>query len=279
MTATATAITVDAARARAIPSSSRMLWHQTRYDLLRSWRNRQSRFFSVFLPVVLLLLFTTLFGKYTVYVTGGSLKQTYYYVPGLIALGIVNAGCMSLAVAIVSERQGGVLKRRRSKPVPPWILVGGRCLTALTTVFAVTLVLLAVGAFGYNTEPRAMAVPGLVATIAVGTAAFACIGFGVTPFLRDPESAQTTVQAFALPLYFISTIFLPPHLVPASLRHIAAVFPVEHLSHALFTAYNPHLTGAGFDLPDLAIITAWGTAGLMLALRRFDWMPLPPKSR
>jgi ABC-2 type transport system permease protein len=163
--------------------------------------------------------------------------------------------------------------------VPPWILVGGRCLTALATVVAVTLVLLSVGALGYNTEPRATAVPGLVATIVVGTAAFACIGFGVTSFLRDPESAQTTVQAFALPLYFISTIFLPPHLVPPTLRHIAAVFPVEHLSHALFTAYNPHLTGPGFDISDLAIITVWGVAGLLLALRRFDWMPIAPRPR
>lgn len=257
----------------------RMLWHQIRYDLVRSWRNRQSRFFSVFLPVILLVIFTTLFGKYTVYVTGGSLKQTYYYVPGLTALGIVSAACMSLAVTIVTERQSGVLKRRRSKPVPPWVLIGGRCLTALATVCAVTLVLLAVGAFGYGTVPRAAAIPGLVFAVVLGTSAFACIGYAVTPFLHDPESAQTTVQAFALPLYFISTIFLPPHLIPPTLRHIAAVFPVEHLSHALFVAYDPHLTGAGFDLTDIGIITAWGLAGLFLALRRFEWMPIPSSHR
>lgn len=55
MTATTTAVTVDTTRSGVAPSLARMLWHQTRYDLLRSWRNRQSRFFSVFLPVVLLL--------------------------------------------------------------------------------------------------------------------------------------------------------------------------------------------------------------------------------
>ena len=279
MTATATAASVDTSPERSPRPIPRLLWHQSRYDLLRSWRNRQSRFFSMFLPVVLLVIFTTLFGRFTVYVTGGSLKQTYYYVPGLTALGIISAACMSLAVTIVTERQSGVLKRRRSKPVPPWILIGGRCFTALATVCAVTLVLIGVGAFGYDTVPRPTAIPGLVFTVVVGTAAFACIGFGITPFLRDPESAQTTVQAVALPLYFISTIFLPPHLIPPTLRHVAAIFPLEHLSHALFVAYNPHLTGAGFALSDLAIVTAWGVVGLFVALRRFEWMPIPPRPR
>jgi ABC-2 type transport system permease protein len=255
----------------------RMLRHQARYDLLRSWRNRQTRFFAVFLPVILLIMFTTLFGKYTVNAPGGPLKQNFYYIPGLTALGIINAACLNLAIAVVTERQNGILKRRRSKPVPAWVLVGGRGVTALVSVLVVTAVLLVLGGIGYGVLPRAAALPGLACTLVVGTAAFACIGYGMVPFLRDPESAQTTTQAFMLPLYFISTIFLPPRLVPPTLRHIAQWFPVEHLSHSLFITFNPHLTGSGFDGTDLAVITAWGLAGLAVALRRFRWAPTTAK--
>jgi len=52
------------------------------------------------------------------------------------------------------------------------------------------------------------------------------------------------------------------------------VFPVRHLASALLTAYNPYTTGLGFAGKDLLIVAAWGVGGLLIALRRFSWMPL-----
>ena len=42
---------------------------------------------------------------------------------------------------------------------------------------------------------------------------------------------------------------------------------------AFFTSYDPTATGAGFELGDLAIVAAWGVAGLLLAVRFFRWKP------
>jgi len=49
---------------------------------------------------------------------------------------------------------------------------------------------------------------------------------------------------------------------------------VRHLAAALLTAYNPHTTGAGFAVTDLLIVAAWGVGGLLIALRRFSWLPV-----
>jgi hypothetical protein len=43
---------------------------------------------------------------------------------------------------------------------------------------------------------------------------------------------------------------------------------------ALLVAYNPHTTGLGFAGKDLLIVAAWGAAGLLIALRKFRWLPL-----
>jgi ABC-2 type transport system permease protein len=55
---------------------------------------------------------------------------------------------------------------------------------------------------------------------------------------------------------------------------VGEIFPVRHLANALLVAYNPHTTGLGFAGPDLLIVAAWGAAGLLIALRKFSWLPL-----
>ena len=52
------------------------------------------------------------------------------------------------------------------------------------------------------------------------------------------------------------------------------IFPVRHLANALLVAYNPHTTGLGFAGRDLLIVAAWGAAGLLIAVRKFSWLPL-----
>jgi ABC-2 type transport system permease protein len=77
-----------------------------------------------------------------------------------------------------------------------------------------------------------------------------------------------------LPLYFISGVFVATSTLPHWLVDVAGVFPVRHLAAALLTAYDPHTRGAGLAGTDLLIVAAWGAAGLVVALRRFNWNPL-----
>ncbi|HKA67391.1 MAG TPA: hypothetical protein VKG03_05740, partial [Solirubrobacterales bacterium] len=59
-----------------------LVGHQFRYDQKAFWRNPASVFFTVMFPVVLLLIFATVFGSQTVDVRGG-IKTTTYYVPAI----------------------------------------------------------------------------------------------------------------------------------------------------------------------------------------------------
>ena len=62
--------------------------HQFRYDQKAFWRNPASVFFTVMFPVILLLIFGTVFGGQTVEVRGG-IDTTAYYVPAIITLSVI----------------------------------------------------------------------------------------------------------------------------------------------------------------------------------------------
>ncbi len=257
----------------ALPASASITAHQFRYDLLAFFRNGQARFFTLALPVAFLLIFATVFRDKTVPVPGGLIHTSVYYVPGIIALGIIQAAVSNLAISVTAQRENGILKRRRATPVSAGVLITSRALTAVTVSLAMTGVLAAIGWFAYSAHIPAAHVAALVVTVLVGAASFAALGFALTTVIHGADSAQPTIAALTLPLYFISGIFLATTLLPHWLLNVAGVFPVRPFQQALLAAYNPYSPGTGFAGHDLLVMAAWGIAGLLVAIRRFRWTP------
>jgi ABC-2 type transport system permease protein len=253
-----------------------MALHQFRYDLRAFLRNRQSRFFTLALPVLFLVIFASVFGGNgnTVKVAGGRIDTSIYYVPGIIALGIIAAAFVNLVISVTAQREAGMLKRRRATPVPASAIIAGRALTAVVTALGIAVVLLAIGWIGYGANIPARTAPALVLTVVVGALSFCCLGYALASVIRDQDAAQPITQAVMLPLYFISGVFVAAATLPHWLVDVAAIFPVRHLAAALLVAYNPHTAGSGLAGTDLLVVAAWGVGGLMIALRRFSWMPL-----
>jgi ABC-2 type transport system permease protein len=254
---------------------ARLALHQFRYDLRAFFRNRQSRFFTLILPVLFLVIFANVFGGgNTVQVTGGRINTSVYYVPGIITLGIIAAAFVNLVISVTAQRETGALKRRRATPVPAAAIIAGRALTAVVVALAVTAVLLAIGWLFFKATVPGRTAPALVVTVILGAISFCCLGFALASMIRNQDAAQPITQASMLPLYFISGVFVAVSALPHWLVDVADVFPVRHLAAALLTAYNPHTTGAGFAWADLLVVVAWGAGGLVIALWRFSWVPL-----
>jgi ABC-2 type transport system permease protein len=248
--------------------------HQLRYDLLVSLRNPQSRFFTIVLPVIFLVLLTSLFGNHTQYVDGTPIKNSTFYVPGISTLGVVAVSFVNLVITIVALRESGVLKRRRSTPVPAWVLIASRALTAMILSIVVVIVLVVIGRILYGVHVPSGTLPAFVLGVFVGAACFCCISFAVASFIHNEDAAQPIIQVIVLPLYFISGVFVPKDQLSSTLTTIANIFPVSHLNNIFFKAFNPATRGAGISGHDLLILAIWGVAGLVVALRRFSWSPI-----
>jgi ABC-2 type transport system permease protein len=254
----------------------RMTLHQAGYDLRAFARNRQSQFFTLALPILFLVILGSVFGGQgnTTPVPGGKISTSVYYVPGIMALGVIAACFGNLVASVTAQRERGVLKRRRATPVPAAALIAGRVLVAIVIAVVMAAVLLGLGwaAFGAHVPGRTGL--ALAVTIVVGAASFCCMGYALTSLIHNEDAALPTTQALLLPLYFISGVFVAVAILPRWLADVGEIFPVRHLANALLIAYNPHTSGLGFAGLDLLIVAAWGAAGLLVALRTFSWQPL-----
>src|SRR5207248_1595300 len=114
----------DACRHRAERMNDVALtFRQAGYVLMSMRRNPRVLVFSVAFPVVLLLLFASIFSKgenATTHFAGGPIKTDAYFTAGILAYAITMACFSSLAIALTTQRESGLLKRFRGTPVPAW---------------------------------------------------------------------------------------------------------------------------------------------------------------
>lgn len=246
-----------------------LILHQARFDLRSFLRNRQARFFTLILPLLFLVIFSSVFGDDVV----GNIQLKTFYVPGISAMAVIAASFINLVISITVLREEGILKRRRATPVPAWALIAGRASMAIVVSAVSVLVLLLVGRFAYGVHMPARHIPGFAITAVVGSITFCVLGYAFSTAISNEDAAQPMVQAVMLPLYFISGIFIAPTQLPSWLHDIAKVFPVQHLAHGLQQAFHPGATGIGLVWSDLGVLALWAAAGLVVALRRFSWLP------
>jgi ABC-2 type transport system permease protein len=248
-----------------------LIWHQFRYDQKVFWRNPASVFFTVLLPLIFLFIFATIFGNDDIEERG--VKTTTYYVPAIISLAVISATTQSLAINLTQDRERGLLKRVRGTPLPTPAFVAGRVGNSLIVSVLMVVIVAVLGRLVYDVTLPTETIPAILVTLAVGAFAFSCLGFALTTIIPSEDAAPAVSNATVLPLYFISGVFIPDSEIPEGVLHVADVFPIRHFFEAFFTAWDPNTVGAGFEWGDLAVVAAWGVAGLLIALRWFRWEP------
>jgi ABC-2 type transport system permease protein len=258
--------------ARAHGGPLALVLHQARYELLGFLRNRQARFFTLLLPLLFLVIFVTMFGNDQV--GAQHVREVTYYVPGIAAMGVISASFTNLVMSLIAERESGLLKRRRATPVPAWVLIAGRTLTSMAVSLAVMSLLLLVGKVAYGVDLPAASLPAVAITGLAGAATFSILGYALASVIGSADAAQPMVQAITLPLYFISGVFVPNANLPSWLQRVGQAFPVEHLADGLHTALNPVMQGTTIAWGDLGVLALWAGVGLVVAVRRFSWVPI-----
>jgi ABC-2 type transport system permease protein len=251
-----------------------LVWHQFRYDQKVFWRNPASVFFTVAFPLILLLIFATVFGSDTLDLDGTTIETTTYYVPAIIVLAVISATMQSLAMSLVIAREEGRLKRGRGTPMPSWVFIAGRVGNSIVVALLMLALIAALGRLLYDVPIPWERLPAILLALVVGASAFCCLGIALTAAIPSQDAAAPIVNALLLPLYFLSGIFIPDSQLPSGVIHFADVFPLRPFFEAFFAAYVPAAAGgSGVEWGNLAAVAAWGIAGLVLAIRYFRWTP------
>ena len=244
---------------------------QARYALKGFLREPRTFVYTLVLPLFLLVILNGIFH-------GGSsffrlrVPFAVYYTPAIISYQIMLAGFSSLLIAITTERERGMLKRLRGTPMPSWVFLAGEILRTIVVVAVTVVVLVAVGAVVYHVPVRADAVIGLAVYTVAGTACMCALGLAGTRACATTEAASVAGPFVTLILGFVSGVFIPVSMMPSWMLDVGKFFPLEHLARGLQQAFAvPGSTG--ITIPDLAVILAWGAAGIAVALVSFRWEP------
>jgi ABC-2 type transport system permease protein len=156
--------------APAFPSTAKLLWTQTVYQLRSFRRIPIAMFFTLGLPLIMLVLFNALFGSNRIDTPDGSWSSAQFYTGGLAAFTAVSATFTNLANMVPLRRDEGVLKRWRGTPLPTWVYLGGFICSAVVIAFVGVIVMLALGVVAYDLDISSAKLPAAFVTFLVGVA-------------------------------------------------------------------------------------------------------------
>jgi ABC-2 type transport system permease protein len=233
---------------------------QVRYEQRSFWRNRRAAFFSLAFPLMYLLVFGLLTHGQTLD-TRGHISMIDFYVPGIVAYAIVLIGFNTTALSFATRRSNGVFKRIRTTPLPWASYVGGALGSTVLVVALSVTIMLVVGSTLFDANFRLQTLPGLLATLVLGTACFTALGVAASRLVAKPENGIGILMVITLPLTFISNVWFPIDDAPTWLNDLAGAFPLKPLADGIANAFDPATTGAGFSGHDLLVLALWTVAG------------------
>ena len=99
-------------------------WVRTRVELLQYFREKESVFFSFSFPILMLVLFSTIFAAQ--FDGDPGLSAARFFLPGMLSAGVLLTSFQTMAMSVAVERDDGTLKRlqgqhagRRLGAAPP----------------------------------------------------------------------------------------------------------------------------------------------------------------
>ncbi|MBO9556238.1 ABC transporter permease [Cellulomonas sp.] len=273
-------MTAPAAPATTLPGTLRLGVARSRLELRTYFRERDAVVFIFAYPVIMLAIFSTVFGQdgATVGPSPG-IPFAQYFLPGMVATGVMLSSFQSLAISIAVERDEGGLKRLRGTPLPATSYFAGKVGQVLVSSLVQTALLLLVAAVLFSVPmPSTADAWGTFAWVfLLGTASGSVLGVAFSSVPRSGRSASAVVTPVVLVLQFISGVFFVFNDLPSWMQAVASVFPLKWMAQGMRSVFLPpaaeafEVSGSWQHGATAAVLVAWLAVGLVVGTRTFRW--------
>ncbi len=213
-------------------------------------------------PALWLLVFGQVFARVRAIPTG-NLPYINFLVPGILAQSVLFIAIF-YGIAIIWERDLGIVHKFLASPTPREALVLGKALSAglrgLSQAAIIYVLALLLGV-ALNWNPLALL--GVTLTVLLGAGLFATFSLIIATLARSREAFLGVGQLLTFPLFFASNAIYPIVLMPPWLQVIARLNPLSYevdALRALMLAAGVSVYGLGVDF---AVLVA-GTVILVL---------------
>ncbi|MEO9103802.1 MAG: ABC transporter permease [Terrimesophilobacter sp.] len=254
------------------------------YELKVYSRQGDSVFFTFLFPILMLSIFAVAFsnaGNIGKAPDGtGGITWAAFYLPGMIAAGMLLSGVQNLGVDIAGEKGDGTLKRLGGSPLPVISYFIGKIGMVLVSAVVQAALLLLVARVAFNvdlpTDPEKWILFSWVFLLGVITSCV--LGIALSALPRSGKSATAVVIPIVLLLQFISGVYLQFNMLPEWLQNFASIFPLKWMAQGMRAVFLPDSfaaveQGGTWNLPWVAIIMGiWFVVGLLLTRMTFRWI-------
>ncbi|MCU0282961.1 MAG: ABC transporter permease [Candidatus Nanopelagicales bacterium] len=259
------------------PGTLSIGWSRIGIELKQLLRDREAFVFTLALPMILMLVFGSVFGDQELGPTGITFAQ--YFVAGMIASGIVYTSFQNLAIGIPQERDEGTLKRLEGTPMPKAAYFLGK-VGQVCVVYVLQLALLiAIGVLLFEVEvPSTAEQWAALAWLSIlGLTTWTLLGLAFSSVPKSGKGASAVVTPIILVLQFTSGVFFAYDQLPSWMQQLAALFPLKWLTQGMRYVFLPDSAAAlevtgSFEMARVAmVLLVWTLLSALLAWGFFRW--------
>ena len=258
-----------------IPSAISLGVRRGGLEIRQFARQRESVIFTLLFPVILLIIFGSVF-KDTI-APGVTFSQ--YFLAGMIASGLVNTGFQALAITIPLERDFGALKRLRGTPMPASSYFIGKAILIIVSMVLQIIMLLGVGLIFFNveipTDPHKWFTFAWL--VLLGSACSTALGIAFSIVPKSGRGASAVVSPIVIVLQFFSGVFFIFTQLPSWMQQVASIFPLKWLTQGMRSVFLPdtfatqEVAKSWENSRTFAILVIWLIIGVFFSVRKFKW--------
>ncbi len=189
-------------------------------------------------------------------------------IPSLTAMIIGMTGLMSTTITMATYRENGILRRLRTTPVSPLVVLAAQVIVVFTMTCLGMLLLIAAGKLVYHVRFEGNAF-SMLAGFVLSSLSFFGIGFILAGTMPTARTAQVVAMVLLYPMLFLSGAFFSVELLPAAVQKVSAFMPLTYVVNLLRGLWIGEPWGD--HLLDVGVLAGMLLLGIIVSVKTFRW--------
>jgi len=219
-------------------------------------------------PALWLLIFGEVLASVRAIPTG-NLPYIDFMAPGILAQSVLFIAIF-YGIAVIWERDLGILHKLLASPTPRSALVIGKALSAGERALVQAIIIYSLALLlGVKLNWDALALAGVLVVVLLGSALFSTFSLIIACLVKTRERFMGIGQVLTMPLFFASNAIYPISIMPSWLQVASEINPLTYEVDALRSLMIVGGVSVYGPLLDLAVLLAVTTGLVVLAARLY----------
>jgi ABC-2 type transport system permease protein len=242
----------------------KMTWTEAKLFL----REPVGAFFTLVFPLIMLFIFGTIYSHTPAGPGSGGQGAISDLIPAFMAMVIGITGLMAVTVTMATYRENGILRRLRTTPTSPLVVMAAQVAVVFSMTALGTLLLVVAGKLVYHVHFEGN-IFSMLGGFILGSLSFFGIGFILAGVMPTARTAQVTAMVLVYPMLIFSGAAWPRELMPAAIQKVSAFIPLTYVVNLLHGLWNGQPWGS--HLLDISMLAGMLVLGTIISMKTFRW--------